>query len=166
MSSREKMVTNSFKNKNVMQSMRRFNMSSREKMVTNSFENKNVMQSMRRLNMSSRDFLFWVLGGEEWAGRKRREVWLCIYSGEWGGPRGASIGDWPMFQKNWRWANQCDFFFLFRKTNFHWPMVVHWPFQRQISKIIMSFSNLTTFFFFLIIIFFLLTCLITISHLS
>jgi len=52
-----------------MQSMRRFNMSSREKMVTNSFKNKNVMQSMRRLNMSSRDFLFWVLGGGKQKGK-------------------------------------------------------------------------------------------------
>jgi len=139
-------VTNSFKNKNVMQSMRRFNMSSREKMVTNSFKNKNVMQSRRRLNMSSRDFLFWVLGGEEWAGRKRREVWLCIYFGEWG-PKGCFNWGLTNVPEKLEMSQSMWLLFPFQKNKFSLAYGCPLTIPKTISKIIMSFSNLTTFFF-------------------
>lgn len=61
-------------------------------------------------------FSFGFCWREGSGGREARESWLCIYFGESVGAKGgASIGDSPMFQKNWRWANQCDFFFLFKK---------------------------------------------------
>jgi hypothetical protein len=58
-------------------------------MVTNSFKNKNVMQSMRRLNMSSRDFLFWVLLERgEWGEGSKGIMTVHLLWGECGGQRG------------------------------------------------------------------------------
>jgi hypothetical protein len=56
-------------------------------MVTKSFKNKNVMQSMRRLNMSSRDFLFWVLGGGGGGGWGEGSMTVHLLWGVWG-PKG------------------------------------------------------------------------------